>query len=290
MIKKIKEGILNFLEIELVFPKKVSSKILVSLFFIPIIFSFLIYYKPFNLEQFPEILIKSSFVYSAITGCIVFLLLLFAHPFFSSEDKPFNNLALLLLMVLTMPLNYFANLGYSHINETVVLLDMNYNYVILMMDLVFGPALLLANLVDWKKKKLVIIDLNLREKSEINEDDKFHGLLKIVNETNKPLLEVNPDTIIAASSNENYSEIFILKNGAVTRLLIRITFTKLFQQLSEFPEFIRCHRTYIVNLKYVTGFVNNSGNRLLRLKHFEEAIPVSKSYPIEQHFPTLTRS
>ncbi len=287
-MKKFTENLLKFLEIDLVFPERLISKIIIALFFSFFIFLFLIYYKPFNLDQFNEEILNLSCVYAAITGGIIFFILIVTHPFIKARRLHFTNGLLLVLFLIAMPLNYLANLIFTFSLPYGPNLDINHNYIILMMDILYGPALIITNIIDWKTKKLVIIDLKLQEKVDVEKTEKDFRSLKIVNNENKVLLEVRRESIVAAYSNENYSEVFVLKNGDINKLLIRITFTKLFNQLSKYPEFIRCHRTRIVNMKYVNGFIHNAGTRFLRMKYIDEAIPVSRNYPIEQHLPSLS--
>lgn len=49
------------------------------------------------------------------------------------------------------------------------------------------------------------------------------------------------------------------------------------ENLAEFPEFYRCHRTYIVNLQKVKHISGNAQGYKLHLENIDTLIPVSRS-------------
>lgn len=84
-------------------------------------------------------------------------------------------------------------------------------------------------------------------------------------------------------SADNYVEIFLLKNGSVERLMLRIALSRLAAQL-ETPDFIQTHRSYIVHLHHRLTLEGKSPNYQLRFETLPELdpVPVSKT-----HLPAL---
>lgn len=93
----------------------------------------------------------------------------------------------------------------------------------------------------------------------------------------KDSLEISPNEIIYIESSGNYVNIYY-NNGAVERKTIRIAIKKIEKQLSNYVFFVRCHRTFIVNMNYVIKFGRNSLGYRINLDGCENDIPVSRTY------------
>ena len=70
--------------------------------------------------------------------------------------------------------------------------------------------------------------------------------------------------LLLISSAGDYSEVFYERGDRLEKALLRNRISNLEQALEAFPEIIRCHRKYIINVD--------------KLFHLNNAIPVSKSY------------
>ncbi len=79
-----------------------------------------------------------------------------------------------------------------------------------------------------------------------------------------------------AQAQDNYVALYFLRNGALKKELLRTTLAELLQQAGE-TELLRCHRSFVVNLRQVRSF--SGGNPLeLFLDGVESPIRVSRSY------------
>ena len=79
-------------------------------------------------------------------------------------------------------------------------------------------------------------------------------------------------------SADNYIEILYKDNEKLQLRLIRNTLKNIEAQLKKYSEFIRCHRTYIINKKFVLDFTRGYTGYRLRLTGYNEQIPVSRQY------------
>ena len=279
----------QFLFRRLVYPSKWWVQILVSLVFGLFVFGFLSFYTPFDLNELHETRYLPSLIYGFITSFVIFLTLIFA-PMISKRKfsgNYFNNLNLFILFMVTLVLNNLLNYFYTRYGGYTGVISINTgNFSVLTLDIIYFPALLVANLVDWQTKKLIIVDLPfLENQTRVNDLELDGKIIPLKNTAGKVVLEVQSRDFICAFSNQNYCDIFILNNGKLEKLLLRIPFSKLFEQLDGWPQVIRPHRTRIVNLSYATGLIDDEGKTLIKLKHIDEAIPVSRRYPIEDHCP-----
>jgi len=279
----------QFLFKRLVYPSRWWVQALVSLAFGLLVFGFLGFYTPFDLNELHESRYLPASVYGCITTLVIFVTL-FIAPLAAKKKfsgNHFNNLNLFILFAVTLVLINLFNYLYTRYRGYSGVISINtVNFSVLSMDVIYFPALLVANLVDWQTKKLIIVELPFLENQTRVADLEVAGkFISLENTAGKVVLEVQARNFICAFSNQNYSDIFILNNGKSEKLMLRIPFGKLLEQLEGLPQVIRCHRTRIVNLSYATGLINDEGKTLIKLKHIDEAIPVSRRYPIDDHCP-----
>lgn len=89
-------------------------------------------------------------------------------------------------------------------------------------------------------------------------------------------LTIIKTSIIYVKSADNYLEIFEhTENNKVQKHLIRSTFSDFKKQLIELTP---CHRSYLINLEFVSKIIGNSNHASLDLKHINTVIPISKTY------------
>jgi len=91
-------------------------------------------------------------------------------------------------------------------------------------------------------------------------------------------IQLNPDDIMLIRSADNYVEVFYRRDEKTERKLLRNTLKNIQNDLSNMPDFIRCHRTCIVNTSYILNLTNSYKGHRLTLLDMEEEIPVSRQY------------
>jgi hypothetical protein len=97
-------------------------------------------------------------------------------------------------------------------------------------------------------------------------------------ESQNDKIELGPDDIMMIRSADNYVDIFFRNENEVEHKLLRNTLKYIQHELRDNTDFIRCHRTCIVNSTYILNLTNSyKGHRLVMLD-IEEEIPVSRQY------------
>lgn len=84
--------------------------------------------------------------------------------------------------------------------------------------------------------------------------------------------------VLAIKSADNYIEIYYLVGDVVEKKLIRSTLKSIVLQLSGNQDFVRCHRTCLVNANHIVRLSRNYSGYYLKLKYLEEDVPVSRQY------------
>ncbi|ANW96423.1 hypothetical protein AXE80_09090 [Wenyingzhuangia fucanilytica] len=95
-------------------------------------------------------------------------------------------------------------------------------------------------------------------------------------------LTLNIDDFLYAQSNNNYTTIVYLLEGKPKKTLMRVTLKKVEDFLTTYPQFIRCHRSFLVNKNEVLKTEGNARATVVILNHIQEPIPISRSFPKEK--------
>lgn len=94
----------------------------------------------------------------------------------------------------------------------------------------------------------------------------------------KNVLKLRLDNIICFNSDDNYVDITVIdKNGKHKTIVFRATLTSISKQLKGQSHFIRVHRSFVINLKYLSDF-NKKDSLKINHKDLELTIPVSKKH------------
>lgn len=86
------------------------------------------------------------------------------------------------------------------------------------------------------------------------------------------------DDILYFNSYQNYIDIVVNQNNATKKLLHRTTLKQLTAHLADYPQFVQCHKSFIVNKEKIQKAEGNSQGLVLTLKNCNETVPVSRSY------------
>ena len=100
----------------------------------------------------------------------------------------------------------------------------------------------------------------------------------------------NPNNFLFAKAEGNYLIITIIKDGCLKTELKRISLKQFEQQLTDYPNLIRCHRTYLLNIQQVIKYSGNSQGYLTFFNETADKVPVSRAYldVFDQTYKQLT--
>lgn len=91
-------------------------------------------------------------------------------------------------------------------------------------------------------------------------------------------LSMTLSSFLYASSSNNYCEIFYQEDQVVHKKLLRISLKKLADQMDEFSDILRCHKSYLVNKQNITKISGNARSLVLSVNNTSDKIPVSRSF------------
>ncbi|MCK4345504.1 MAG: LytTR family transcriptional regulator DNA-binding domain-containing protein [Bacteroidales bacterium] len=150
--------------------------------------------------------------------------------------------------------------------------------IIVLLSLVPVAILIIVNRFEILKIKLQNA-LNLSEKPDKTIKEENEPVeIEFESENKSERFSLPLNKIILLRSADNYIEIFWEKESEIIKRLIRKTLINAEYQLKEYKNFIRCHRTCLVNVDYVMKLTGNVQMQKIRLKYIDEEIPVSRQY------------
>jgi DNA-binding LytR/AlgR family response regulator len=120
--------------------------------------------------------------------------------------------------------------------------------------------------------------IHLRADIPQDTENKPADTLELGSENWSEQIILKTSELIMIKSADNYIEIIYLENGQYRKKLIRNTLRNIEDKLGRYPDFIRCHRTSIVNILFIDKLISNYAGYKLQIRDSEEKVPVSRQY------------
>jgi DNA-binding LytR/AlgR family response regulator len=241
-------------------------------------FLFILFFQPFP-NVFTDL--DNVLVFNAGFGAITFILLYFIQLFskaFRQDDKElmsyFNGFVLLILssVAYTFYLRYAGHTAVGFYTTAKIII------------VCLAPPVAL-------RLYQVVYELRLENTLLSRENDalqqQFHMITdKILSDTVEfysseglsESLKLNVSDIALVKSADNYVEIYFREKNIIRKKLVRNTLRNIEQLLRPYSQFIRCHRTCIINSDQIERLQLKINSSFIVVKDLNESIPVSRQY------------
>lgn len=103
------------------------------------------------------------------------------------------------------------------------------------------------------------------------------SLLSLTGSTRENLM-LSPRDLLFIEASGNYVRVRYLENEIPRQKLLRSTLSQMEEALSDFPDIIRCHRAYLVNLSRIANVEGNAAGYRLSFRQTPQTVPVSRAY------------
>lgn len=100
----------------------------------------------------------------------------------------------------------------------------------------------------------------------------------VITGSTKESLQLNADDLLFAESSGNYVTVHYLKDEKVFNIDIRTTIKDVVELFAPYPNIMRCHRAFVVNLSNIISLERRSSGMELLMRASNVRVPVSKSY------------
>jgi len=249
----------------------------VIIFFISMgVFVFLWLFQPFDISTLP---VRQKYYLLVGFGLITFLSLSFYLLFIPSLfQKKFSS------AVWTIKKEIFWNTwilftilaGYFFFTQWLEVLKFNF-YTVIKLALTAVLPISVLIIINYNR----ILRLHVKMAHELNRKLKEHKLIedKIIYFTSdyqKDSLAIKASTLLFIRSANNYIEVFWKEGDTVKNQMVRCSMISVEETVREYKFIYKCHRSYIVNIKFIERFEGNSQGYKLFFEGINFPIPVSK--------------
>lgn len=256
------------------------------------VFLFILFFQPFPLGMLDYndrlIYVTGFGVIEFVFACLVLVIVPMIVPKWFMVGEWESGPPLLLSLTLIL----ITSTAFSFYIRFVGKVPLTFYIVFKVVLVCLLPILSLIFLYKNKSLENIIIILkeqnkNLKQKVRTFEDKVNDEIIKIETSNKSEQFVLKHKDIIAVKSADNYIEVFYLINDSVEKKLLRNTLKSVESQLADHSDFIRCHRTSLVNTAHIVKLARNYSGYYLKMKYLEEIIPVSRQY-LEQVRASLT--
>ncbi len=265
---------------------RIGQNSLISVLFGLFIFGFLVVFNPFpNTEvEIPHWL--TSFGYGLITTLVMifnFILIAFLYKTRLQSDQYNVGSALLTslwnISIIAVSNWFYYRYGPFHGEETRSLLY----FVGATLSVGIFPVVIL---LFWFER-IYFIRYSTRAESisnQIKTDPQTINSTEIhlfgEGKTDKIILQSSK--LICFKSEGNYVGVFYRSGEITKRDVLRGPLKAFEKQLTDHPQFIRCHQSYIINKQLLENISGNARGYLLDLKNLDLQVPVSRQFEVSR--------
>jgi hypothetical protein len=268
----------NILNLTFQYPVSEKSRWVISGFISSFIFLFLAVFEPFHLWNVePGRRYFVALCYGLIAFSVIYLNHVIASRYFKKHSISIKVLLIWYIM------NTFLTALFSAIFNDIVF---NWKYLVLSGKFVFPDTFLhfqywifVLFLIPSVLLVLMIRNYRLKNHFLTPDDNRLIKIpQKIIIHAENPAndLEMEASDLIYFTSANNYVDIFYYKEEKVKHIMLRNTLKNVEADLKDYPDFCRCHKGFIVDLKKVRRINRGVSGLKLSLNDIEKSIPVSR--------------
>ncbi len=247
------------------------------------VFLFILFFQPFPLEKFDfnnTLLFVAGF--AGIVFVFMFLLRVIVPWIIRKNDREGeetimnSNLEGFFILVLCSVAFafYLRYVGSVHITFYII-------FKVILICFAVSAALKIYDVnkgVIRQNESLVSERRVIQKQIEKYEEDNLNKSIELISETSSGNLTLLVAEIIFVQSADNYVEIAYVEGDNLKKTLIRNTLKNIELQIKPYSNFIRCHRSCIVNMHFIEKLHQDYSSHWITIKGYQEKIPVSRQY------------
>ena len=283
----MKKRFLDWFSSPYYFNPSIIFKLKTSAIFGISVFVFLYVFKPFSLASFGDHVLQYTSAIGVFTflGSVLMLLVPpLVFPEYFNEDKWTVGKNIVFLLIATLFIGsvlWFCSTIYKDGKELPVVdlpLFLMYTFLVGAIPIFFSVYLNERSLRRNRRKKIKEIKI-FREKRILENKKTLKTEIIIYSDNQKEKILFNINDLVYVTSQGNYASFFIkLENDNLKEQILRVTLSKIEEELEPYTKVIRCHKSYIVNTNFINDISGNARGYLLKSDILSFDIPVSRSF------------
>lgn len=252
------------------------------------VFGILTFFKPFDLHIFSFLeLVKLTTIYGFATLIVTAVVTVLLPKILPSifNDSHWTVLHEIIAYILLLTLVALAN---TAINTFVYRTNFSLFDFLSMLGMVLGVGVLpvcLGVVVKqkqlFKKFEMAATEtqklLSTHSATRVPATPTPPTTIKLSGTNRNEVLEIQPEELLLITSSDNYVEIYFLNRETAQKVIFRNTLKTMQTALSSYPQFYRCHKTNLVNVKKVRHISGNAQGLKLEVEGIKNLVPVSRN-------------
>lgn len=267
----------------------VNSKLFLIIFCAGFSTFFLVFYQPMNLDHWEHDSLIGNYI--TIWGAgIIGAILLFITQFLIRPATNFTTFTIGTFSVWVCLEFFLLSLLFFYLfSESTIPFLEEYLFV-------FKHTISLASIPYFLACLLIAVWQLSQKTAELAPSIKtpsapFHTPIQQIfkDEKGKIILAIKPEQLLFLKSENNYTAIAYLQNGTVEKTLIRNSLKNMEKDVAPFPNMLRIHRSYLINLQHIVSTQRKKGSFEVVLDHIPAlTFKVSDTYKGDflRHFHT----
>jgi len=122
----------------------------------------------------------------------------------------------------------------------------------------------------------IVINESIDHKKGLENEQREAQLVNIESDNKKESFDCEIQNILFIASLGNYVQFFEERENKVNKATLRATISSIERQLSAYPDILRCHRSYLVNVKRISRIEGNARGIEICFESTDQTIPVSR--------------
>nr|WP_319512191.1 LytTR family DNA-binding domain-containing protein [uncultured Draconibacterium sp.] len=247
------------------------------------VFLFILFFQPFPSLKFES---ENKNLFIAGHGAIIFIVQILVQIVFqrhllrNNMDGEYNPLLNSLFYFSQIALTSVAFVFYiRYVGNTGITFNIVLRVVVISLSApvtIYLKDMLLS--MHEKYKKLLEENRQMQDKIRQFSESYADKFIEFTSENEADNIRLQVSEIIFVKSADNYVEIGFRDGGEIRKKMVRNTLKNIEKQLREFNNFVRTHRSGIVNIQYIDKLNKNFNSYWLTLIDTKETIPVSRQY------------
>jgi hypothetical protein len=247
------------------------------------VFLFILFFQPFPLQLID---FNNRLLFVAGMGGIIFVMLIFTRSFFPRPAEPgilTDAPPRISGILATFILLSLSSLAFAFYLRYVGLVEITFHLMFKVVFICLVPPVAMRLCDVFKDLKFENQQLKARREAGSNNYKKNALALpsqpiEFISENSTENLLLLPEEVAFIKSADNYVEVGYYLDDFVKKQLLRNTLKNIEEQLQAFPDFARCHRSCIVNIRRVEKLDLKNQSSFLIISGYDEPIPVSRQY------------
>jgi DNA-binding LytR/AlgR family response regulator len=247
------------------------------------IFLFILFFQPFQLENLD---FNNRLLFVAGMGLIIFIFMFLFRitlPWLIQKVPESRHEGVIPYYITSFFIFVFSAVAFAFYLKYVGSQHISYYIVFKILLICLAPPTVLR-LYDIYRELQQQNELLIKEKKllqnqlESYEEDNLNKTIEFVSDSKTEYLSLLVADIAFIKSADNYVEIVYKEGNDLRKKLIRNTLKNIELLVRQYSNFVRCHRTYIVNTYYIEKLNRKLNNYWLTIKDFDEQVAVSRQY------------